>query len=123
MPRSSSVRLIAMARPPDWATIATGPAAMRCERSSVSVISRDGAWMLPMQFGPETARPVSAIVLCNVAASALAAGFWTSPKPDDMTVALRAPAAAAARNVSGTWVAGITTTTWSGGSGSSAKLP
>ena len=76
-----------------------------------------------MQFGPDTASPVSPSVLFNVAASAFAAGFWASPKPDDMTVALRAPAAAAARNVSGTCGAGITTTTWSGGSGSSAKLP
>ena len=54
-----------------------------------------------MQFGPETASPVSAITALSLSDSACAAGSSDSPKPDDITVALRAPCAGA-RKVSGT---------------------
>ncbi len=120
MPRSSSVRLIAMATPPDWPMMATGPGTTRCGRSSGIVIRLARACRLPRQFGPETASPVSAIAARNRAARALAAESVASSKPAVMMVALRAPARAASITACGTWAAGISITMWSGGSGNSA---
>ena len=60
--------------PPLWPTSATGPARSRSGRSSVSVTRRLLAQMFPMQFGPETASPVSAITRGEFAAELGALG-------------------------------------------------
>ena len=52
------------------------------------------AQTLPMQFGPDTPSPVSAITAASSRPSAAASASKPSPKPAENTVALRAPAAA-----------------------------
>ena len=100
--------------------IATGPLTSRCMRSSGMVMRPARACRLPKQLGPETASPVCAITALSRADKARAPGSRDSPKPAVSTVALRAPARLASISASGTKAAGMTTTTWSGGSGSSA---
>ncbi len=121
MPRSSSPELAKIIMPPLWPTSATGPSRSVSGRSSVSVTSRLLAQTLPMQFGPETPSPVSAITAASSRPSAAASVSKASPKPAENTVALRAPAAAPASSVSITPAAGTSTTMWSGGSGSDLK--
>ena len=60
MPRSSSATFMKIIMPPLWPTSA-GPFAQQHGRSSLSVTRRVLAQILPMQLGPETASPVSAI--------------------------------------------------------------
>ena len=47
--------------PPLWPTSAMGPSRSSSGRSSLSVTRRVFAQILPMQLGPDTASPVSAI--------------------------------------------------------------
>ena len=92
--------------PPLWPTSATGPGRTVSGRSSVSVTSRLLEQTLPMQFGPDTARPVSAITSASSRPSAAASVSKPSPKPAENTVALRAPAAAPLLSASITPAAG-----------------
>ena len=89
-------------------------------RLSVMVTNPARPLKLPMQLGPETAMPNSAMVADSRRPRSTATGSGTSPKPDDTTVALRAPAAAPSRRAASTNGAGTNTARWSGGSGSSA---
>ena len=121
MPRSCSAWLVKIIMPPLWPTSATGPGRTASGRSSVSVTRRLLAQTLPMQFGPDTASPVSAITAASSRPSAAACASKPSPKPAENTVALRAPAAAPRLSVSITPAAGTSTTMWSGVSGSALK--
>ncbi len=61
MPRSSSAAFKKIIMPPLWPTSAMGPSRSSSGRSSLSVTKRVLAQILPMQLGPDTASPVSAI--------------------------------------------------------------
>jgi hypothetical protein len=72
MPRSSSAALMKIIMPPLWPTSAAGPGRTARRRSSVKVTRRLLAQILPMQLGPETASPVSAITAASSRPSAAA---------------------------------------------------
>ena len=107
--------------PPLWPTSATGPGRTVSGRSSVKVTNLLLEQTLPMQLGPETARPVVAMTSVRSRPSAAASVLKPSPKPAENTVALRAPAAAPLLSASITPAAGTRMTMWSGGSGSDLK--
>ena len=103
--------------PPLCPTMATGPLPISPMRSSGTVSRRWPPAMLPMQLGPETARPLSAISVFISAAVRKTAPPPLSPKPPAKTVALRAPALAPSRRVAAATLAGTITSMWSGFSG------